>query len=489
MADPPAVTLTLEDDDALPTVALVLSPSSITETGGISTVTATLSGASSEAVTVTVAAAAGTGAVAADFALSTATTLTLAAGATTSAGTVTVTANGNTVDSPNKSVTVSGTAAGGNSVVDPPDATLTLEDDDALPTVALVLTPTSISETGGVSTVTATLSGPSSEAVTVTVAAAAVSPAAAGDFTLSAATTLTLAAGATTSTGTVTVTANGNAVDAANKSVTVSGTATGGNSVANPSAATLTLTDDDTAGVSVSPATSTTSRLRTTESGGTATFTVALESEPTGDVALDVASSDTDEGTVMPATLTFTSSDWSTAQTVTLTGVDDSPPAADGSQGYTVTLTIDQTSTADANYDALTALTVYAVNADNEFGLDVGGVTGQATEAGGTAAFTVALLTQPSAAVTVAVSSRDTGEGLVSAGGGAPAASTTLTFAAAAWSTAQTVTVTGVQDPVDRRDGSLERAPRPGERGRPTTTPSTARTCPSPPPTTTARRR
>ena len=449
VADPSDATLTLEDDDALPTVALVLSSSSITETGGVSTVTATLSGPSSEAVTVTVAASAGTGAVVDDFTLSTATTLTLAAGATTSAGLVTVTANGNDVDAANKSVTVSGTAAGGNSVADPPDVTLTLEDDDALPTVALVLTPSSISETGGVSTVTATLSGPSSAAVTVTVAAAAVSPAVAGDFTLSAATTLTLAAGATTSTGAVTVTANGNDVDAPNKSVTVSGTAAGGNSVANPSAATLTLSDDDTAGVSVSPATSTTSRLRTTESGGTATFTVELDSEPTGDVALDVASSDTDEGTVMPATLTFTSSDWSTAQTVTLTGVDDTPPAADGSRSYTVTLTIDQTNTADANYDALTALTVYAVNADNEFGLDVGSVTGQATEAGGTAAFTVALLTQPSAAVTVAVSSRDPGEGLVSAGGGAPAASTTLTFAAAAWSTAQTVTVTGVQDTVD----------------------------------------
>ena len=54
----------------------------------------------------------------------------------------------------------------------PPDATLTLEDDETLPTVVLLLTPTSISGTGGVPTVTATLSGVSSEAVTATVAAA-----------------------------------------------------------------------------------------------------------------------------------------------------------------------------------------------------------------------------------------------------------------------------------------------------------------------------
>ena len=110
--------------------------------------TATLSGKSSAAVTVTVAAVAGTGAVAADFALSNAATLTIAAGSTTSAGLVTVTANGNAVDSPNKSVTVSGTAAGGNGVANPPNVTLTLTDDDALPTVALKLSDSSISETG-----------------------------------------------------------------------------------------------------------------------------------------------------------------------------------------------------------------------------------------------------------------------------------------------------------------------------------------------------
>ena len=322
-----------------------------------------------------------------------------------------MTANGNAVHSPNKSVTVSGTAAGGHGVVAPPDVTLTLEDDDALPTVALVLTPSSITETGGISTVTATLSGPSSEAATVTVAAAAGTGAVAVDFALSAAKTLTIAAGSTTSTGEVTVTANGNAVDSPNKSVTVSGTSAGGNSVANPSNVTLTLTDDDTAGIAVSPATSTTNRLVTTESGGTATFTVVLDSEPTGNVELDVASSETAEGTAAPAILTFTSSTWSTAQTVTLTGVDDSPPVADGNRDYTVSVTVDTANTADAKYDTLTALTVYANNRDNEYGLAVSAVTGQATESGGTATFTVALRTQPSEAVTVSVTSRDEGEG------------------------------------------------------------------------------
>ena len=76
--------------------------------------------------------------------------------------------------------------------------------------------------------------------------------------------------------------------------------------------ASLTITDDDTAGFSVSPATSTSSRLRTTEDGGTAAFEVELGSEPTGDVVLDVASSDATEGVVSVSSLTFTDSTWST---------------------------------------------------------------------------------------------------------------------------------------------------------------------------------
>ena len=112
--------------------------------------------------------------------------------------------------------------------------------------------------------------------------------------------------------------------------MTVTGTAVNARAAADSqtvavTGASLTLTDDDTAGLEVSPAPSSTSRLRTTESGGTAAFTVKLSSEPTRDVVLDVASSDTTEGTVSASSLTFTASDWSTAQTVTLTGVDDSP--------------------------------------------------------------------------------------------------------------------------------------------------------------------
>ena len=447
VANPSAVTLTIRDDEGPPTVTLVLTPSTIDEsgTGSTAAVTATLNRASSAATTVTVSAApvTSTGAAAGDYTLSSANTLTIAAGATTSSGTVTVSAVDDDTDAPNKQVSVSGAAANAQSVQDPIARTLTITDDDAAPDATLALSASSVSENGGTTTVTATLSRRSAQATTVTVQAVS------GAFTVGsgAASRIVIAAGATTSPDGAALTATDNDVDAADRQVTVTATLANGHgagTVAGGGVA-LTLADDDTAGVSVSPATSTTSRLRTTESGGTATFTVKLDSEPTGDVALAVASSDTDEGTVMPATLTFTSSDWSTAQTVTLTGVDDSPPAADGSRSYTVTLTIDQTNTADAKYDALSAVTVYAVNADNEYGLDVGSVSGQATEAGGAATFTVALRTQPAEAVTVAVSSQDMSEGTASP--------PSLTFTTTSWNTAQTVTVTGANDTID--DGTV----------------------------------
>ena len=66
-----------------------------------------------------------------------------------------------------------------------------------------------------------------------------------------------------------------------------------------------------------------TSGLTTTEAGGTATFTVVLTAQPTADVTIGLSSSDTTEGTVSPASLTFTGANWNTPQTVTVTGVDD----------------------------------------------------------------------------------------------------------------------------------------------------------------------
>ncbi len=162
-----------------------------------------------------------------------------------SSKTVSVTVADDDVDEPDETFTVTLSNPSGATLGDD-TATGTITNDDDDPTVTLVLTPDTIAENGGTSTVTAHLDHPSSEETTVTVSVAPVSPAEEGDYTLSANRELTIAAGATTSTGTVTVTGVDNDVEAPDKTVTVSGTATNNQGVKNPEAVvTLTLRDDD----------------------------------------------------------------------------------------------------------------------------------------------------------------------------------------------------------------------------------------------------
>jgi len=84
------------------------------------------------------------------------------------------------------------------------------------------------------------------------------------------------------------------------------------------------------AGINVSP----TSGLTTTEIGGTAQFTVVLSTQPTANVTINLSSNDLTEGTVSPASLTFTTSNWNTPRTVTVTGVNDA--IDDGNVLYTI---------------------------------------------------------------------------------------------------------------------------------------------------------
>ena len=94
----------------------------------------------------------------------------------------------------------------------------------------------------------------------------------------------------------------------------------------------MTTTDDDVAGFTITESNGSTG---VTESGTTDTFTVVLDAEPTSDVVLTVTSSDPGEATVT-STLTFTSANWDTPQTVTVSGADES--IIDGDQTSTICL-------------------------------------------------------------------------------------------------------------------------------------------------------
>ena len=305
------LTVTVTDDEG--TASLSVANASVAEgdSGTASlTFTVTLSPAADDAVTVAWATSKGasdTATPGTDYKAGSG-TLSFAAGATSK--TVTVSVTGDQVDESNETLTLTLSSATGGADIGDATATGTINDDDTTPTLTLKLSKSTITESGGVSTVTAELSGASSEAVTVTVSAAPVSPAVSGDYTLSANKTLTIAAGATSSTGTVTITAVDNNTDAADKQVTVSGTASGGRGAADPANQTLTIADDDGAVVlSVSPTsvaeadeTSTatvTARLPGAARSAATTITVKV-----GDSA-DAATEGTDYATVADLTLTI----------------------------------------------------------------------------------------------------------------------------------------------------------------------------------------
>ena len=234
-------TVTIVDDDA---AGVTVSATALTVTEQDTTgdsYTVVLDTEPTHAVTVTVGGHSGT-----DVSLS-ASTLTFTTSNWDRAQTVTVTAL-NDDDTADDAVTLTHTATstdGNYSGITIAGVAVTVTDNDTTtPTVTLALSDGSIGENGGVSTVTATVSPASAAAFTVTVAAAAVSPAVAADFRLSANTVLSFAENATASTGSVTITGVDDDVDAADKTVTVSGTVSAA-SVTAPATRTLTLNDDD----------------------------------------------------------------------------------------------------------------------------------------------------------------------------------------------------------------------------------------------------
>ena len=138
--------------------------------------------------------------------------------------------------------------------------------------------------------------------------------------------------------------------------------------------------------------------------------------------------------TVAPAPITFTTSDWSTAQTVTVTAVDDA--VVEGAHTGTITH-----SASGGGYDGVSISSVVANNADNDSPsvtvTESGGSTDVA-EGGATDSYTLVLDLEPSGTVTITVS--PDADVSVSA--------TTLNFTTGNWSSPQTLTVTTVDDAV-----------------------------------------
>ena len=202
--------------------------------------------------------------------------------------------------------------------------------------------------------------------------------------------------------------------------------------------------DDDIPGFTVSKTQATTQETPTQD-----TFTVRLNKQPTAAVTIPITSSDISEGLVGTSvteklatlSLSFTTTNWSTAQTVYVHGVSDA--VDDGNQTYAVTV---GAPSGASEYAALLSKSVSVTNEDDDTaGITVaaGAPTLVTSENGTIATFTVKLNTEPASSVTVPVTSGNPAEGRLSSGAQNGLATVNLTFTKDDWNAAQTVTVTG----------------------------------------------
>ena len=207
--------------------------------------------------------------------------------------------------------------------------------------------------------------------------------------------------------------------------------------------------DDDARGVTIDP---TSISLHEPASGETAVagaYTVNLNSKPTDTVTVTIGGGDPavslSGDTLTNNQLTFTTTNWNMAQTITVTPVKD-----DNAAGETVTLT-HTVSGGDYAGIAADSVTVNLTDSDtrnlvlSEESIAV--TEGDATGVG----YTVKLATQPSDTVTVTISGHDGADLTLS---GTTLTNNQLTFTTTSWGTAQTVTVKAGDD--DNTDDESE---------------------------------
>ena len=185
------------------------------------------------------------------------------------------------------------------------------------------------------------------------------------------------------------------------------------------------VNDDDRPGVSFSV-----DRLLPVAEGASVSYTLVLNTEPNASVTITPAS-------VSPAVrvsgpLIFTTENWNRAQSVTVTGEQD----PDGNDEINILITHTATSS-DNGYNGIGLRQVaIRVNDDEVIGAAVSPTTLAMTE-GDITSYTVVLTSQPTATVTVTPDSDNAAVGV----------SGPLIFTTENWNRAQSVTVTGEQDP------------------------------------------
>jgi hypothetical protein len=102
-----------------------------------------------------------------------------------------------------------------------------------------------------------------------------------------------------------------------------------------------------------------TTSLVTSETGTSASFTIALTSEPTAPVTIDLTVGSPTNGSLSQSSLTFDASDWNVPQTVTVTGLDSFMTSPSVTYQITGTAT-----SSDANYNGMAMAPVVVTNTE-----------------------------------------------------------------------------------------------------------------------------
>ena len=224
---------------------------------------------------------------------------------------------------------------------------------------------------------------------------------------------------------------------AGNRTTTIDHTVSGYGNVVTADSVTVTVEDDGDKSVTVSLPDDLDALSVPEDGSATASYTVVLDAPPTAPVTITVTADPTD-ATADRTSLTFDTTTWNRAQTVTVTGVDDDIDNPGNKRVTSITH-----SAAGGGYDGVTVDDVPVdVIDDDTRGITVKPDKVSVPEDGSRkASWTVELDTQPTAAVTVVLAPPDAKTATLDR--------TSLSFAPGTWNRPQTVVVTGVDDDID----------------------------------------
>ena len=334
-------------------------------------------------------------------------------------------------------VSISAAAGGGASVDGTQEVSITIEDAQTTPVVALSFTGTPFSEDGGEAELIAELNYASYQPVTVNLEYNGT--ASASDYS-GAQDQIIIPAGSISES--ISITGENDLNAEGDETIVVTITSVENALEDGIQEVSATILDDDVPGIKP---TIFDANTITSEDGTADSFTVQLNTQPTSNVVIEITGLDDSEGTLSISELTFTPDNWNQTQLVNITGVDDNE--VDGNITYTLILTVNN-NLSDAAYHNIET-TVDVTNNDNDsagFDLSITNSHTQTNETGTRDVFTVVLLSQPTSDVVFSISGLDETEGTLS--------TSELTFTPANWNTQQTVTITGVND--DEVDGNTD---------------------------------